>query len=69
MAATYDSPSSESVSKRTGGESISPSCALAPNERPCASARNPDAVLWPNPREPKWTPTQIRPFSSSIRFT
>ena len=37
--------------------------------RPCASARKPEAVLWPKPREPKWTPTQIRPSSSSITFT
>ena len=43
--------------------------ALPSNGSPCASARNPDAVLWPKPREPKWTPTQIRPCSSSIRLT
>ena len=36
---------------------------------PSASARKPEAVLWPKPREPKWTPTQTRPSSSSIRLT
>ena len=29
----------------------------------------PDAVRWPKPRDPKWTPTQIRPSSSSMRLT
>ena len=65
----FDSPSSEPTSKRTGGESISPSLARPSNGRPCASARKPEAVLWPTPREPKWTPTQIRSCSSAIRLT
>jgi hypothetical protein len=49
----YESPSSEPTSKSTGGESISPSVARPSNGRPCASARKPEAVLWPKPREPK----------------
>src|SRR4029079_11040199 len=69
IAETYDSPSSEPVSTNHGGESISPSCALPSKGRPCASARKPDAVLWPKPREPKWTPTHKRSSSSAIRFT
>ena len=52
-----------------GGESISPSLARASNASPCASARKPDAVLWPKPRDPKWTPTQTWPRSSANRFT
>ena len=38
---------------------------LHPARRPPASARKPDAVLWPKPREPKCTPTQTQPSSSS----
>ena len=36
---------------------------------PFAIARKPDAVLWPKPRDPKWTPTHTRPCSSSNTFT
>jgi hypothetical protein len=69
IAATYDRPSSESTGKSTGGESIPPSRARASNFSPCARARKPEAVLCPKPREPKWTPAQIFPASSSITFT
>ena len=49
----------------TGGLIISPSWARPSNGRPWASARKPEAVLWPKPREPKCTPIQTRSSSSS----
>src|SRR5207248_2032892 len=36
---------------------------------PPASLRNAVAVLWPKPREPKCTPIQTKPSSSSNRST
>ena len=48
---------------------VSPSTARSPKRLPSASARKPDAVLWPKPREPKWTPIQTMPSSSTIRLT
>ena len=45
--------------------------AVAPRSANAAGAsdRNPLAVLCPNPREPKWTPTQTKPSSPANRST
>src|SRR5688572_26917276 len=43
--------------------------ARSPKPNPWFKARNPDAVRWPNPRDPKCTPIQRRPCSSSKRST